>query len=806
MSPNRLPLLLICCLFFLPILSRGQAVKVVCQLVDRDSLAIPFAAIQVSSITDSANDHFEAMGDSVGMATFTLQNGKKYIVRTFAMGYKPAVKNILIKGNKPFFVIRAENEAKNLKDVTITYKRPLLRQEDDKTIVDPEELASSSTNAYDIMEKIPGLFVDQDGNIYITSATPATIYINGREQKMGRAEVAAILKSLPPNSIEKLEIMRTPSTRYDASSSGGIVNVVLKKGVRIGLTGSANAGFNQGVYGNQFAGIVINNSDGKLTTSFNLQASSRNNGERLKTDRIFAPDSILSQNAYTTYPGQTLYGSYSFSYAPNDKWDITYDGRISLNENKTASSSPAGIFKVSTGDTSVSYQTDVNNTNNNINLNQGLSTKYKLDTSGSEWTADLSWNFLPTRGDQGYSTIYQKPAPFNVSGKGDITSKYHYFSAQTDFTKKLAKKLTVETGLKATNVWFSNTTDYNITLADTTLKDPSRSNKYNYDEHIFAGYLQASKGWGSFLLKTGVRAENTNMNGNQVLPADTSFRINRTDFFPYIYLSNKVMSIAGYELRAYLIYRRTITRPAYEYLNPFPRYIDQYLSESGNPALRPQFTKNYEANISVDDHPLFAFGYNDMTDMFSQVIYQANTSSRETYRTYDNLGTNKEFYARGIGAIPPGKVYFFVVGAQYNYNVYSGLYNGLPLSYTRGSWTFFTYQTLKLGKLTQFVISGFMRYKGQIQFYELSTFGALNLSLNRQFFNKKMKVTLSANDVLFTNNNTFSITQGNIQATGLRRGDTRRYGLNIAYNFGIRKKDDHNFLNAESPEKSDQQL
>lgn len=260
------------------------------------------------------------------------------------------------------------------------------------------------------------------------------------------------------------------------------------------------------------------------------------------------------------------------------------------------------------------------------------------------------------------------------------------------------------------------------------------------------------------------------------------------------------MSIAGFELRAYLIYRQTITRPSYENLNPFPRYVDQYLSETGNPSLKPQFTKNYEANVSVDERPLFAIGYNDMTDIFSQVVYQADSSHRQSYRTYDNLGRNREFYLRGLGGIPPGKTYFFIVGAQYNHNFYEGQYGGAPLSYKRGSWSFFTYQTLKIDKRTQLVLNGFLRLNGQLQFYELSPFGALNLSLNRQFFNKKLKLTASITDMFFTNNNEFTINQGATHATGLRKSDTRRFGLNAAYNFGIHKKEDHNFLNEESPE------
>src|SRR5687768_9210945 len=118
---------------------------------------------------------------------------------------------------------------------------------------------------------------------------------------MSTADIATILKSLPPNSILSIEIMRTPSAKYDASGSGGIVNVVLKKGVKIGMTGSVHGGFNQGRFGNRQLGFNINNSNGKLSTYLNLQYSLRNNFEEIITDRIFTTDSLLSQNAYTTY-------------------------------------------------------------------------------------------------------------------------------------------------------------------------------------------------------------------------------------------------------------------------------------------------------------------------------------------------------------------------------------------------------------------------------------------------------------------------------------------------------------------------
>jgi hypothetical protein len=159
-------------------------------------------------------------------------------------------------------------------------------------------------------------------------------------------------------------------------------------------------------------------------------------------------------------------------------------------------------------------------------------------------------------------------------------------------------------------------------------------------------------------------------------------------------------------------------------------------------------------------------------------------------------------YFRALGAIPPGKRYFFVLGTQYNHNFYEGLYQNKPLSYKRGSWTIFTYQTFKITPLTQFTLNGFARFKGQIQFYELSTFGALNMSLSQQLLNKKLIVTLSANDIFYTNNNNFSLQQGTVNASGFRKSDTRRFGLNLRYNFGFRKREENNIFNIESPERT----
>lgn len=787
MSMSRL--LLICFSVLLSALASAQEVPVKMTIVGSKGEPLGAATVAVIPAADS-NARQTKLADTAGFVTFQLQQNGLYRIQVSSVNYEPVERNITVKGNNPSFRFVAQPLAKSMTGVVVTARRPLMRQEDDKTIVDPEPIAAASTNAYEIMERTPGLFVDQDGNIYISSTTPAKVFINGREQRMSAADIATILKSLPPNAISSIEIMRMPSAKYDASGSGGIVNVVLKKGIRIGLTGSIHAGANQGRYGNQFFGINLNNSSGKVSSYINLNASKRNSFEELATNRRFSQDSILRQDAITRYPAYSYYLGYGINYAINDKWEWSYDGRVSYNINKSNSVNESVKEQINTKQIGARNFARINNNAKNFSINQGFNLKYKIDSLGSTWTTDLSYTYSPNNTDQLFTTDFILPNTFTLLGDARIENTYRFGSAATDLSKKLDGKITVEAGLKSTAVWFSNSNNYFNQFNGSRVKDNIRTGAYKYSENIHAAYGQISKTFGSVVLKVGTRVENTKMNGRQLVPRDTSFSISRTDFFPYVYLSKNLMKIAGFDLRGYLVYRRTINRPAYEYLNPSPRYIDPYLFESGNPSLRPQFTQTYEANISVDERPIIAFGINETKDIFNQVIYQADTNRSQAFRTYDNLGKNKETYFRALGAIPPGGKYFFVAGAQYNHNFYQGTYESKPLSFKRGSWRFFTFHQFKATPNTNIFLNGFMMLKGQIQFYEISTFGQLNFGLSQQLFNKKVTMNLFLQDIFYTNRNEFVLTQGTVSATGERRSDTKRLGLFFRYNFGFRKKDE----------------
>jgi len=240
--------------------------------------------------------------------SFTVKKFSKYIVRVSGIGFENAERYVGI-ADKPLgitFIIK--RNVTGLANVVVVAKKPLVKQEDDKTIVDAEVLTNSSTNAYEVLEKTPGAIVDQDGNVYLSSNSPATVQINGREVKLSSTDLASLLKSLPANSVSKIEILRNPSAKYDAASSGGIVNIVLKKGVKIGTSGTVNAGYFQGVYATETAGFNLNKGSGKVSSYFSYQFTNRKNFEELNSGRIISADnSTLFQKAYTTYPAVNNY-------------------------------------------------------------------------------------------------------------------------------------------------------------------------------------------------------------------------------------------------------------------------------------------------------------------------------------------------------------------------------------------------------------------------------------------------------------------------------------------------------------------
>lgn len=715
---------------------------------------------------------------------FLLKKNASYFLRITSVNTNTIFQLINIGDKDTLIEIVTQTKSKKLDEIVVTSRTPLIKQEDDKTVVDAEVLANSSSNAFEVLEKTPGAIVDQDGNVYLNSATPATIYINGREIKLSAADISSLLKSLPANSISKVEILRNPSAKYDAASSGGIVNIVLKKGVKLGTNGSVDASYFQGVYSTKAIGFNVNKSDDKLNTYLSYNFTDRTNFSVLTSNRL-NKDVTFTQYAYTKFPTVTHYAGGGLDYQINKKLNIAYDGRFTANNNRSFIDNDIDIFSVRNLNLVGKDASIVSNTGPTFYLGNTVSTKYKIDSIGSEWTNSLDYSFFKIDNNQLYQNIHILPLKNTLFGEGDILNKKNILSFKSDVVLKTKNHFTLEIGTKLN---FSRSNNNAFFYADTSTGrylNTFQTNGFKYTENIASTYFQVAKTFKGLTIKPGIRLEYTDIVGNQLIPFDTVFKIKRTNLFPYLFFKHSLGNAFGFKLIGNLLYRRSITRPFYEALNPFPRYADQYTYDVGNPNLQPQFTNNYELSISANEFPVFSLGLNDIKNIFTTLTYQKNNI---LFRTYDNLGSNKEVYMRLVLGIPPGKKYFFYAGTQMNIINYNGLYNGVPFKFHRASWNVFMFQNYKPTPTFTASLNGWMRINGVTNFFETKTFGTLNATFNKIILKKKFNVILSVNDIFRTNVQNFSIDVPMFAANGQQYSDTRRVGIALKYNFGLKPK------------------
>ena len=216
-----------------------QLVKV----IDIQKSPVIGAIISYTMDNDSTKRKY-AVTDTSGTAkVFVIQKVKYYFIVT-SIGYEKA--EYFLKEPLDEVVIILKEDTQLLSGVTVFGKKPLIEQDGEKMIVDAQQLVKFSVNLYDIVKRTPTVVAVNDG-IYLGSS-PATIYINGVEQRMNSAEIVALLKNMPASMVEKIEVIHVASAKYDAASTGRIINIILKKGVKIGLNGSSSVGFTQGRY------------------------------------------------------------------------------------------------------------------------------------------------------------------------------------------------------------------------------------------------------------------------------------------------------------------------------------------------------------------------------------------------------------------------------------------------------------------------------------------------------------------------------------------------------------------------------
>jgi ferric enterobactin receptor len=729
-----------------------------------------------------------------GSYSFDKLSAGSYLIRTSLMGYHTAQSPLIVISNAAPIaqapVITLVPNSRQLKEVSVTGRKAFVEQKLDRVVVNVDALiGNAGTTAMDVLEKSPGVQVDQNGAISLKGKQGVTIFIDDKPSYLSGADLENYLKSLPSSSLEQIEIMSNPPAKYDAAGNGGVINIKTKKGTLKGFNGALNISLNQGHRTrsansanfnirnnkfNYFANFSYNHMAG--FTDLDINRRYKNADGTVKS--LFMQNSFINRlgNGYTAKAGVDYYQS------ANTTWGAVFSGMLRKTEqvnNNTSNLSNAAMLLDSVIKAVNTDHTKFKNGTANLNY------RHQFDQKGHGITADADYLNYSTRTDQVYNnSSYLANGNLKSADvlSGYLPSDINIYTLKTDYTLPLKNAYKFEAGLKSSFTKTDNTADYFNTVGEFTTADYDKSNHFIYKENINAAYLNLSREMKRLSVQLGLRMENTVSDGNQLgnlKKPDSTFRRNYTGLFPTVYLLYKLDTSATHQLG--LNYGRRIDRPYFQDLNPFISPLDKFTFYVGNPFLKPSYMNSLELSHTFRSKYTTTLSYSSSKDDVG-----------ETIEIVDGI-----YYSRplNIGKKIVKSISFngaFTPASWLNINLYTELANIKTTTdfYTgrlNSSGTYFFISptaSFKLGHDWQTELSGNYRTKLVEAQFVLQRIWQANMAVQKKL-SKSSTLKLSVNDIFYTRINRGTINNLALtEASWINRADSRLAVLSYSYRFG----------------------
>lgn len=522
------------------------------------------------------------------------------------IGYKDYLQKVYLsppdKVDQDLGDIKLAVDDKLLKEVdVVAEKSAVVLSIDKRTYNVDKDLSVKGGTGVDVMKNIPGLTVDADGNVQLRNQSP-TIFVDGRPTTL-------TLQQIPADQIDRVEIITNPSVKYDASATGGILNVVMKRNNKPGYNGMVMAYIGTG---DRYGGMAnLNVKQGKWNTSlmysFN-QAINNTNGftkrTQLDSGKIVG---YFNQDNDTRMMTVFNFGRLGVDYNIDNRNTISLNGMIVAGQFKTADNQTYKILDSSATERLFGYQ--LNNQKAEFqNYNAQLLYKKTYPKVGKELTVDANYNY--TNSNNGYlfntstqTTPYVTDIP-NTYQKNTGFTNANQFVFQTDYVNPISDTRKFEAGVKA---FYKNSISANNTSSSTGdennyVKDTIMSNRYVIDDMINAAYVNYNdKLFWNIGYQAGLRFEQSYYAGN-ITDKNQKFSYNYPStaddilksLFPAIYFSKKLKKSQEVQLN----FSRKIARPNFFQLMPFVMFADKQNYRIGNPQLKPEFKNIAELNYN----------------------------------------------------------------------------------------------------------------------------------------------------------------------------------------------------------------
>lgn len=705
-----------------------------------------------------------------------------FTLRSTYIGFAPQVQDMQLTPAQPVLMgtIKLNRAAVELSAVNVQEDRTTVVTEPDRTTYRAKDVAPAAGSASEVLDNVPAVQVDQDGKVSLRGNENVVIQINGRPTPMRGPQLASYLKTIPANTIERVEVVPNPSAKYDPEGMAGILNIVLKQNVDLGLSTTANVAMSKPdrFFGNGSLGYQAGKYSSMTTVGFNRDA--RNIIGINDRDRFDAAQALLSSsgediNADGKQGGLNVTSTLDYARNKRDVWSnaITLNRRFGADDSMNAFED-----RDATGTVTDSYFRPKDGEIRGWMVDYNSAFKRTWDPRKHEFSMEARFN----RSQDNDRQEIWRLAPVTLAlTEGEIQktdAASSSINAQMDYVKAFANRRKLETGYKGTLRMLDR--DFSVVEDITgsgTWTPGAQSNAFSFDEQVQALYGVFSQGVGKFDLQAGLRGEY----------ADRNFALASTEY-PYSYKSLFPSAIALFNAtqstQVKASYSRRIRRPGTQELNPFVTYFDVRNVFIGNPALAPEYTDAIEGGVTKN----FSKGmlqlnpfYRKTSNIIRVDINPVDTIAGKevTSVSFRNLEKSDSWGADINGSMRFGPKFNGFAG----FNVFKQVTDGgstSALGSNAVSWMGRVNGSSELTKTFMLQASYFYRAATKIEKGKFEAVHAANLAL-RTKLNDRANVTLRVNDPFGTQR--FRVRAGDDKVLQFTERDFGARMVWVAFNY-----------------------
>jgi hypothetical protein len=766
------------------------------EVSDDNRKPLEAATISLLNAGDSSRVH-QTVTDKTGRYVFEKIAEGKYLVSASSVGhtirYSPAFEVSAAQASVTLGPLTLPAASKNLQEVAVVGKKPLIEQKADRMVVNVDASpANAGSTALDVLERSPGVTLDKDDNISLKGKQGVTVMIDNKPTYLSAAQLTSYLKSLPASAIDQIELMTNPSAKYDAAGNSGIINIKTKKNKTKGFNGSVNLTHTQGIYPKPSGSLNLNYRNGKANFFLNGGYSRWEGFQHLDIGRTYlnpGPDrvvnSIFSQGTEIHFANPQMNLKFGMDYFLSNRTTLGFVVSGFQNKENNFTTSDILLKDAHNSVDSMVNSSSVSKSNwknGSVNLNF----RHQFDSTGKELTVDLDYVRYSSQSDQHFDNITTYPRKDDKTETiltGNLPSTINIYTFKSDYTHPLGKELKLETGLKSSYVNTDNMANYFNIINNNPEVDTAKTNHFLYRENINAAYVNLNKQYKKWGIQAGLRVENTNYRGHQlgngisVINKDSIFSRNYFSFFPTLYVSYQANEKNQFSVN----YGRRIDRPAYQDLNPFLFFLDQYTYQAGNPYLQPQFSHNVELSHTYAGFLSTTLNYSYTKDFFSETFEQ---SGRATILRNGNIGSRQNAGIAVSAQLHVTKWWMSILYSNVNYTKFNGILYGEPISVDATTLTLNVNNQFSFSHGWSAELSGWYRTKGvegQIVIYSL---GQATAAVSKKLLQDKASIKLGIRDFLYTNKPHGYLNFQQTEATFQNYRDSRQVSVTFSYRFG----------------------